>query len=142
MTDGGDLRAQLESTLAKLAEAEEKIQGYVVREVAEEYSLVKPEDLTGFGTADEAKTAAESLQTERTEQQTTLLKAAGLTDEKIEQVLAGGVIDEDGELDPGVAGLSKQQSTNARRPPAVDEKQFFGPNAIKAHFKSEDAADK
>ena len=142
MTDGGDLRDQYEALLVENKALKGQVQEYVVREVSGEFSLVKPEDLTGFETADEARAGGKLLQETRTEEQTTLLKAAGLTDEKIEAVLAGGTINEDGELDPNVAALSKQQSTNATRPPRVDTKQARGPAAIKAHFREDSGSDK
>lgn len=146
MSEGGDLRSQLESALAREKDKDRIISEFTVATVASkpEFHLVTVADLQGVP-AEELEEKAKTVQEERVEQQKSLLKSAGLDDEAIDKVIAGEALSvSDPELDPSLQKLAGLQSSgSSKRPPTVDKASKFGRESIKAHFREEaDAATK
>lgn len=137
MTNGGDLRSQLEGALQRIKEQEQKLREYAVREVAgtDGFHLVTAADLAQVD--GDLKEAAASIQKQKLEQQRQLLANAGLSDEQIDAVVAGEKLEASSSGHDMGAALADIQSGTGKVPPRVDDKRLHGRNAIKAHFADE-----
>jgi hypothetical protein len=85
---GGGLRAQLEAAIAEKAAAERAL----AETIAGNFQHVKAEDLSGVPRSELAAKAAEIENQRKVEQETLVqsaLKARGLTDDQIAELLAG-----------------------------------------------------
>jgi len=140
MSEGGDLRSQLETALKRIKDQDQTISEFTIATVASkpDFHLVTADDLQGVPNS-ELDAKAKEIQQVRVEQQKSLLKSAGLDDEAVEKVIAGEALNvSDQELDPGLQKLAGLQSGGgATRPPTVDKGAKFGREAIKAHFREE-----
>lgn len=137
MTDGGNLRTQLESALQRIKEQEATLRSYEVREVLNDadFTLVTEADL--LGQEGDLKELASEVQKQRLDQQKALLAKAGLDDEQVAQILSGEALES--ELNgSAVGGLGRLQSGTGKVPPRVDDSRHHGRSAIKAHFASDE----
>lgn len=135
MSDGGNLREQLEGALQRIKEQEQKLREYEVREVAgtSDFHLVTPDDLAQVD--GDLREAAASIQKQKLDQQKQLLSKAGLSDDDIAKVIAGEKL-EASSSHPG-ASLARHQSGTGQVPPKVDDARLHGRSAVRAYFAEE-----
>jgi hypothetical protein len=135
MSDGGDLRTQLESALQKVTEQAATIRSYQVAELLRrpDFNLVTAGDLAD---AEDLEKAAAEAQQRNQGQLRERLESSGLDKEQIAKVLAGEKL----AASPGAAKLDRYQTgTGTAPPPLVDQTNLHGRAAVKAHFAKEAA---
>ena len=121
-TEGGDLRSQLESSLAENKELKESYASMAAEMAASEHDLVSPDDLKGVAPDEMAAKAAELQQAKVEDQRNTVskaLEAKGLSGDDLEKAV-DDLLNPEADSGLDVVARARQMGVGGATVPAQD----------------------